>query len=85
MKVDTYHSEIRNKYCLVVPSGVNPETITSAAKEGIMFLLPRKKAKTSVELEGVARGELLEHLENQIEEVGAGLIQTSVTFDEIAQ
>ncbi len=85
MKVDTYHSEIRNKYCLVVPSGVNPETITSATKEGIMSLLPLKKAKTLAELQSVARGKLLEYLENQIEEVGAGLIQTSVTFDEIAQ
>jgi hypothetical protein len=83
MKVDIYNSQPKPSFALVVPTGVDPATITGSAAAGIAKLQPLTLNKNNVDLHTIAHGELLSFLTNQISTEGAGLIKTSISFSEI--
>lgn len=83
MKVDAYHSQSKPSYGLIVPAGVDPAVLTGAAGTAVPKLRPLVRAKTNVDLNSLATGDLLDFLEKQIASEGAGLMRTNVTFSEV--
>lgn len=83
MKVDCYHSRTRPSYSLILPSGTKIEHLTGVAGDAAAKLFPFVQAKANVDLDSIAKGDLFAYLSAQISENGAGLIKTTVTFNEV--
>lgn len=82
MRVDIYSSKKPSPYALVVPAGTAVESFDGKVADAITKLQPLEKRSTA-ELGSVYKGELLDFLEKQIGELGAGLVKVEVRFEEI--
>ncbi len=79
MKVDVYTSETKTNTSLIVPTGKDLSSLKGAAAKTADDLKPWVQQKHRRDLSRIATGELLNDLSNQLQEFGAGLMETSVT------
>lgn len=87
MKVDVYGSNAKPSYNLIVPAGtdLSLSEFPSEVAEAVKALQPLDKRKGDVDLTSFCCGDLLAHLQRQLQEYGAGLEKTEVRFSEVVQ
>jgi hypothetical protein len=83
MKVDTYRSKAQPSYGLVVPANTDLNRLAGEVATAVQKLMPLVPSKVNVELTSIATGDLLDHLESQLSEKGAGLMKMNVSFNEV--
>ena len=83
MKIDIYISSKQPTYTLVVPTGTDLSALQGQAGDAIANMTSLTPRAMNVTLEDHYRGDLLAHLQNQIADVGAGLVKTEVSFREV--
>ena len=84
MKIDKYRSKVKPSFCLVVPTGADLAAFTGEVADGIKVLQPLVKIKTNVALESFCRGDLFDHHQQQLAELGASVEETKVFFSELS-
>lgn len=82
MRIDVYRSGAKPAYALVVPAGTDLTGFDGVVAKAILDLQPLEMSETAV-LNSLYYGDLLEFLESQIAESGAGLVKVQVQFNEI--
>jgi hypothetical protein len=82
MKIDTYRSQKKPSYGLVVPAGTDLSSFEGVIAAGIASLQPWIKGSTH-ELKKVYHGDLLNFIQGEIEKNGASLVKVETRFAEI--
>ncbi len=82
MKVDLYTSETKTNTSIIVPTETDLASLTGAAAATVDDLKPWALQLKNHNLTRIATGDLLDFLEKQIAESGAGKIITTVSVEE---